>query len=320
MSNGTAALHLCALALERAARPARHHHAAHVCGFGQLRALLRRRGALRRHRPGHRINRPGCAVRRLLEAHPTGHFTGLIPVDFAGLAVNLEHARRLADEFGLWIIEDSCHAPGGFFVDSERPGAALRQRPLCRAGHFQLPPREAHCLRRGWHDYHQQRGASTTTCCACAPTASPATRPTCVRAPDGGWYMEMQELGYNYRLPDLNCALGLSQLARADDGPGPPPPAGRAVRRRLCRYGRPHGAGSRPPWPRLPPLRGAGSRPQGPLRFPPNQARYLPRSTTSRCTACPTTRAWAGRRRRLSAGRGILRALPQHPAFSDADG
>ena len=30
--------------------------------------------------------------------------------------------------------------------------------------------------------------------------------------------MEMQELGYNYRLPDLNCALGLSQLARANAG------------------------------------------------------------------------------------------------------
>ena len=38
------------------------------------------------------------------------------------------------------------------------------------------------------------------------------------REPDGGWYMEMQELGYNYRLPDFNCALGLSQLARADEG------------------------------------------------------------------------------------------------------
>jgi len=34
----------------------------------------------------------------------------------------------------------------------------------------------------------------------------------------GGWYYEMQTLGYNYRLSDLNCALGLSQLKRADLG------------------------------------------------------------------------------------------------------
>src|SRR5690606_38813347 len=34
----------------------------------------------------------------------------------------------------------------------------------------------------------------------------------------GGWYMEMQELGYNYRIPDMLCSLGLSQLQRADAG------------------------------------------------------------------------------------------------------
>src|SRR5437764_11247961 len=33
-----------------------------------------------------------------------------------------------------------------------------------------------------------------------------------------GWYMEMQELGYNYRLTDFQAALGLSQLQRADEG------------------------------------------------------------------------------------------------------
>ncbi len=39
-----------------------------------------------------------------------------------------------------------------------------------------------------------------------------------LRENHGGWYYEMIELGYNYRLPDLNCALGLSQLRRADEG------------------------------------------------------------------------------------------------------
>ncbi|MDX5482281.1 MAG: DegT/DnrJ/EryC1/StrS family aminotransferase, partial [Hymenobacteraceae bacterium] len=33
-----------------------------------------------------------------------------------------------------------------------------------------------------------------------------------------GWYMEMQALGYNYRIPDMLCALGISQLSRADEG------------------------------------------------------------------------------------------------------
>src|SRR5690606_25016954 len=35
---------------------------------------------------------------------------------------------------------------------------------------------------------------------------------------DGPWYMELQELGYNYRIPDILCALGISQLEKADRG------------------------------------------------------------------------------------------------------
>jgi dTDP-4-amino-4,6-dideoxygalactose transaminase len=42
--------------------------------------------------------------------------------------------------------------------------------------------------------------------------------PAQMRRHDGGWYMEMQELGYNYRMPDMLCALGISQLQRADAG------------------------------------------------------------------------------------------------------
>lgn len=51
-------------------------------------------------------------VRQLIESHPKGFFQGIIPVDFAGNAVDLESLRQLADEHGLWIIEDACHAPG----------------------------------------------------------------------------------------------------------------------------------------------------------------------------------------------------------------
>jgi hypothetical protein len=43
---------------------------------------------------------------------------GIIPVDFAGRAVNLEEYRALADKYGCWILEDACHAPGGYFTDS----------------------------------------------------------------------------------------------------------------------------------------------------------------------------------------------------------
>ena len=59
------------------------------------------------------------SVRELIESKPKGFFKGIIPVDFAGLPVNLEKFKALADEHNLWIIEDACHAPGGSFRDSK---------------------------------------------------------------------------------------------------------------------------------------------------------------------------------------------------------
>src|SRR5689334_7651772 len=69
-------------------------------------------------------------VESLIRSKPAGFFTGIIPVDFAGLAVNLEDYRTLADKYGLWILEDACHAPGGYFVDSKN------RRQFCGNGNF----------------------------------------------------------------------------------------------------------------------------------------------------------------------------------------
>ena len=70
------------------------------------------------------------SVRELLESSPKETYSGIIPVDFAGRAVDLEAYRKLADEYGLWLIEDACHAPGGFFIDSD----GVRQN--CGNGQF----------------------------------------------------------------------------------------------------------------------------------------------------------------------------------------
>ena len=56
-------------------------------------------------------------VREKLRADKEKKIKGIIPVDFTGRPANLEAFRELADEFGCWIIEDACHAPGAFFFD-----------------------------------------------------------------------------------------------------------------------------------------------------------------------------------------------------------
>lgn len=171
-------------------------------------------------------------VRKLLEAQPKGTYKGIIPVDFAGRAVNLEEFRHLAEEFDLWIIEDSCHAPGGYFIDSKE------QKQLCGNGKFadlaifsfhpvkHIASGEGGMITTNDKDLYERllklrthgivkneeefKNSIDFAVGSSSRSSKDETYPN--------WYMEMQELGYNYRLTDFQAALGTSQLKRADKG------------------------------------------------------------------------------------------------------
>ena len=117
VSNGTAALHLSALALgvnsssKVITTPITFSASANAiryCGGEVFFADVDDKTALLDIQK----------VRVLLEKHPKGTFQGIVPVDFAGYPIDLHAFRQLADEYGLWILEDSCHAPGGYFTDN----------------------------------------------------------------------------------------------------------------------------------------------------------------------------------------------------------
>ena len=160
------------------------------------------------------------SVRELLSRHPKGYFKGIIPVDFAGNAVDLEAYRKLADEYGCWIIEDACHAPGGFFTDSKQ------QQQYCGNGRFaDLAIFSFHPVK---HIATGEGGMITTNDKALYEKLlllrthgitknSAAFKNSRTEVEQGPWYYEMQELGYNYRLTDFQAALGTSQLTRADE-------------------------------------------------------------------------------------------------------
>jgi UDP-4-amino-4,6-dideoxy-N-acetyl-beta-L-altrosamine transaminase len=167
-------------------------------------------------------------VRSLLESSPKGTYTGIIPVDFAGRAVNLEAFRKLADEYQLWIIEDACHAPGGYVTDTNL------QQQNCGNGNFaELAVFSFHPVK---HIATGEGGMITTNdetlyhkllalrSHGITRDESRFTNPLDFANGDEntgtwpGWYMEMQELGYNYRFTDFQAALGLSQLAKAPQG------------------------------------------------------------------------------------------------------
>lgn len=215
VANGTAALHLCALALEVNANSnvivtpitfAASANCIKYCGGNVFFADINPDTFL--------IDIE--KVRSLIANKPTGFFTGIVPVDFAGAAVDLEALRSVANEHGLWIIEDACHAPGGYFTDSKGT------KQLCGNGNFaELAIFSFHPVK---HIACGEGGMITTNDenlykkLLQLRTHGITKDPELMHENHGGWYMEMQTLGYNYRIPDVLCALGVSQLSRADEG------------------------------------------------------------------------------------------------------
>jgi UDP-4-amino-4,6-dideoxy-N-acetyl-beta-L-altrosamine transaminase len=224
VSNGTAALHLCAMALNVKSGQkvittpitfAASANCVQYCGgevmFGDINSdtyLLD-------------IN----SVKKLLEASPKGTYQGIIPVDFAGRAINLEEYQKLAKEYNLWIIEDACHAPGGYFIDS------TGKQQKCGNGNFAdlaifsfHPVKHIACGEGGMVTTNDEKLYQSLLMLRTHGITKNEKQYTNSITFAGGednyplWYMEMQELGYNYRLTDFQAALGTSQLKRANEG------------------------------------------------------------------------------------------------------
>jgi len=234
VSNGTAALHLCALALNVNQKSkvitspitfAASANCVKYCGGEVVFADIDPDTLLID------IHR----VEKLLNDSPNGTYHGIIPIDFAGRPVQMDDYRKLADEYDLWIIEDACHAPGGYFFDA---GGTVNR---CGDGHYadlaifsfhpvkhiaageggmittnsevlyqKLLKLRTHGITKNDEEYTNDLSL------AAGMDIQRGEEPPVQTYP--GWYMEMQELGYNYRLTDFQAALGRSQLSRADAG------------------------------------------------------------------------------------------------------
>jgi len=212
VANGTAALHLCTLALEVNETSkvitspitfAASANCVRYCGGEVVFADIDPQTALLD------IEK----VKALLEASPNETYQGIIPVDFAGYPVNMEAFRALAEEYNLWLIEDACHAPGGYFTDSHGKPQNCGNSNYADLAIFSFHPVK--------HIASGEGGMITTNRkdlyekLIQLRTHGITKEPHLLKENHGGWYYEMQTLGYNYRLPDILAALGISQLSRA---------------------------------------------------------------------------------------------------------
>jgi len=154
------------------------------------------------------------SVKELIESKPKGFFKGIIPVDFAGLPVNMEEFRALADANNLWIIEDACHAPGGYFIDSNEDKNFCGNGRYSDIGVFSFHPVK--------HIACGEGGMLTTNSKELYEKLlllrTHGITKENMQENHGNWYYEMKELGFNHRLTDFQAALGITQLAKNKSG------------------------------------------------------------------------------------------------------
>lgn len=168
------------------------------------------------------------SVKSVLESNTDKKIVGIIPVDFAGRVVQLDEFKKLANQHGLWILEDSCHSPGGFFIDSAGENQKAGNGNFADASIFSFHPvkhiatGEGGMITTNNENLYKKLLELRTH----GITRNTELFENSIDFANGNstekqtdfplWYMEMQSLGYNYRLTDFQAALGSSQLLRAE--------------------------------------------------------------------------------------------------------
>jgi UDP-4-amino-4,6-dideoxy-N-acetyl-beta-L-altrosamine transaminase len=156
-----------------------------------------------------------------LEATWQDDVRAIIPVDYAGQPCDMPMLAAIARRRGAIVIEDASHGVGGGFV-AEGKTWRIGAHPWADMTVFSFHPVKTMTTGEGgmlvtnndaFADKARQlraHGINRTHFIGLGEHLSPAL------AERGPWYYEMQDLGWNYRITDIQCALGLSQLQRLD--------------------------------------------------------------------------------------------------------
>jgi perosamine synthetase len=137
---------------------------------------------------------------RAAEAAVDERTTGVLPVHVFGYPVDMPALERLAGARGLWLVEDACEALGAVHADGPAVGARGNLAVFGFYPNKQLTTGEG----------------GAVVCPSPAVKERVDSERNQGRAPDLDW-LDHDRLGFNYRLDDLSCALGVAQLERIDE-------------------------------------------------------------------------------------------------------
>ena len=155
---------------------------------------------------------PLALERKLVEAKRLGRLPKVVvPVHLSGQPCDLARIHELAQTYGFRIIEDASHAIGGRYK-----GEPIGNSRYSDITVFSFHPVKIITTAEGGMALtnNDALAEKMTLLRSHGITRDPALM---TREPEGGWYYEQIALGYNYRMTDVQAALGLSQLSRVDD-------------------------------------------------------------------------------------------------------
>jgi UDP-4-amino-4,6-dideoxy-N-acetyl-beta-L-altrosamine transaminase len=143
-----------------------------------------------------------------IEKNITNKTKAIIPVDYTGQPCDLDKINEIAEKYDLVVIEDASHAVGSTYKEKKVGSISdlsvfsfhpVKHITTGEGGMITTDSKEMyeklllfrnHGITKNQHDF--------------------------VSSNDGGWFYEQQLLGYNYRISDFQCALGISQLKKID--------------------------------------------------------------------------------------------------------
>lgn len=135
----------------------------------------------------------------------------VIPVHLCGQSCDMEAIYKLSKEYGFSIIEDASHAIGGKYLGKPIGSCEYSQITV-----FSFHPVKIITTGEGGMALTNNAaiGAKMARLRSHGITRDAQSM---TKEPDGPWYYEQLELGYNYRMTDIQAALGLSQFSKLDE-------------------------------------------------------------------------------------------------------
>jgi len=143
-----------------------------------------------------------------VEKKITRRTKSIIPVHFAGHPCDLREIKSIAKKHNLIVIEDAAHALGAEYRGS-KIGACKYSDMTILSFHpvKHITTGEGGAVLTNRKDVYKKLRMLRN---------HGVTKEKYLNNPDGDWYYEMQNLGFNYRITDFQCALGLSQMKKLE--------------------------------------------------------------------------------------------------------